>query len=83
MRATDLPVAVGCGVRPPEQAAAIARVADGVVVGSALVELVGEHGEAAPEYLRRLTSELAQAVHSQSSSRRGAERDAAIQGVAR
>ena len=38
--ATDLPVAVGFGVRTPEQAAAIARVADGVVVGSAIVELV-------------------------------------------
>src|SRR3546814_9153575 len=31
--ATDLPVAVGFGVRTPEQAAAIAKVADGVVVG--------------------------------------------------
>lgn len=39
--ATDLPVAVGFGVRTPEQAAAIARVADAVVVGSAIVELVG------------------------------------------
>ena len=42
--ATDLPVAVGFGVRTPEQAAAIARVADGVVVGSAIVELIGQHG---------------------------------------
>jgi len=63
-RSTDLPVAVGFGVRTPEQAAAIARVADGVVVGSALVELVGEHGEDAPEHLRLLTSTLAAAVHS-------------------
>ena len=63
-RSTDLPVAVGFGVRTPEQAAAIARVADGVVVGSALVELVGEHGEGAPEHLRRLTESLAAAVHS-------------------
>ena len=62
--ATDLPVAVGFGVRTPEQAAAIARVADGVVVGSALVELVGEHGDSAPEHLRALTAALAQAVHS-------------------
>jgi tryptophan synthase alpha chain len=63
-RSTDLPVAVGFGVRTPEQAAAIARVADGVVVGSALVELVAIHGDAAPEHLRQLTSELAAAVHS-------------------
>jgi tryptophan synthase alpha chain len=63
-QSTDLPVAVGFGVRTPEQAAAIARVADGVVVGSALVELVGEHGENAPEHLHALTSALAEAVHS-------------------
>lgn len=62
--ATDLPVAVGFGVRTPEQAAEIAKVADGVVVGSALVELVGEHGAKAPEKLRELTSALAKAVHS-------------------
>ncbi|MCL4766450.1 MAG: tryptophan synthase subunit alpha [Hyphomicrobiaceae bacterium] len=39
-RATTLPVAVGFGVRTPEQAEAIARGADGVVVGSALVEAI-------------------------------------------
>ncbi|OZA81973.1 MAG: tryptophan synthase subunit alpha, partial [Azorhizobium sp. 39-67-5] len=37
---TDLPVAVGFGVRTPEQARAIAAGADAVVVGSALVEAV-------------------------------------------
>ncbi len=61
--ATDLPVAVGFGVRTPEQAAAIAAHADGVVVGSALVELVGKHGSHAPAHLRELTAALAQAVH--------------------
>jgi len=39
-RHTDLPVAVGFGVKAPEHAAAIAKGADGVVVGSALVEAV-------------------------------------------
>ena len=62
-QSTDLPVAVGFGVRTPEQAEAIARVADGVVVGSALVELVAKHGTQAPEKLRELTSDLAEAVH--------------------
>ena len=46
--ATTLPVAVGFGVRTPEQAGAIARVADGVVVGSAIVDLVGQYGADAP-----------------------------------
>jgi tryptophan synthase alpha chain len=39
-RHTELPVCVGFGVRSPEQARAIAQAADGVVVGSALVEAV-------------------------------------------
>ncbi len=63
-QATDIPVAVGFGVRTPEQAAEIARVADGVVVGSALVDLVAEHGTDAPERLLALTASLAEAVHS-------------------
>jgi tryptophan synthase alpha chain len=41
---TDVPVAVGFGISTPDQAAAVARVADGVVVGSALVELLGREG---------------------------------------
>jgi tryptophan synthase alpha chain len=63
-RSTALPVAVGFGVRTPEQAEAIARVADGVVVGSALVELVGQHGADAASHLQALTRSLADAVHS-------------------
>lgn len=62
--ATDIPVAVGFGVRTPEQAGEIARVADGVVVGSALVDLVAEHGADAPGKLRELTASLAKAIHS-------------------
>ncbi len=41
-RSTELPVAVGFGVRTPEQARQIATGADGVVVGSALVNAVGD-----------------------------------------
>jgi tryptophan synthase alpha chain len=62
--ASKIPVAVGFGVRTPEQAHAIARVADGVVVGSALVALVKEHGNAAAEPIRAFTASLAEAVHS-------------------
>jgi tryptophan synthase alpha chain len=62
-RSTALPIAVGFGVRTPEQARAIGRVADGVVVGSALVEIIGQHGNAAPEHVREYTAALARAVH--------------------
>lgn len=61
---TDLPVAVGFGVRTPEQAAAIGKVADGVVVGSAIVDIVGQHGRdaAAPvkDYVATLRAALIQ-----------------------
>ena len=40
--ATSLPVAVGFGVRTPEQAAAIGRVADGVVVGSRAIQVAAD-----------------------------------------
>jgi len=61
--ASDIPVAVGFGVRTPEQARQIARVADGVVVGSALVDLVKEHGGDAAGPIRQFTASLADAVH--------------------
>jgi tryptophan synthase alpha chain len=60
--ATDLPIAVGFGVRTPEQAAAIAKVADGVVVGSALVELVAQHGKDAAGTLRVYVASLKAAI---------------------
>ncbi|RZM09689.1 MAG: tryptophan synthase subunit alpha, partial [Sphingomonas sp.] len=62
--ATDLPVAVGFGVRTPDQAAAIARVADGVVVGSAIVEIVAAHGTDAPAPVAAYIRTLADAVAS-------------------
>jgi len=44
--ATPLPIAVGFGVRTPDQAAAIAAHADAVVVGSAIVDAIGDAAEA-------------------------------------
>lgn len=60
--ATDLPVAVGFGVRTPEQAGAIGRVADGVVVGSAIVELVEAHGLDAAGPVKHYVASLADAL---------------------
>ena len=62
---TDLPIAVGFGVRTPAQAAAIARVADGVVVGSAIVELVARgaaEGQDPAPAIQSFVSELSAAV---------------------
>ena len=40
---TELPIAVGFGIKTPEQAAEVAKVADAVVVGSAIVQLISEN----------------------------------------
>ena len=48
--ATDLPITVGFGVRTPENAAAIAAIADGVVVGTAIVDRIAK-GDSAAEVL--------------------------------
>ncbi|NDR59328.1 tryptophan synthase subunit alpha [Aliiruegeria sabulilitoris] len=58
---TDLPVIVGFGVNSPEKAEAIAGVADGTVVGSAIVKLIGE-GRPVPEILEYVKS-LADGAH--------------------
>ncbi|HWF16827.1 MAG TPA: tryptophan synthase subunit alpha [Acidimicrobiales bacterium] len=59
-RHTDLPVCVGVGVSTPEQAAAVCEVADGVVVGSALVRRLIE-GEG-PEGAATFVGSLRQAI---------------------
>jgi tryptophan synthase alpha chain len=56
--ASSLPVAVGFGVSSPDQAATIARIADGVVVGSAIVKAAGESVEA----VAKLTASLRAAI---------------------
>jgi tryptophan synthase alpha subunit len=56
--ATDLPLAVGFGISTPEQAAHVAEIADGVVVGSALVKL--GLSEEPVARIRELAASLAQ-----------------------
>lgn len=49
-QASPVPCAIGFGVSSPQQAAQLAGLADGVIVGSALVELIGQYGrQAAPQ----------------------------------
>lgn len=73
-RHTELPVAVGFGIRTPEQAGAIATVADGAVVGSALVDVISEtvKNPDTPDTdcvarVLTLASDLADGVHRKSS----------------
>ena len=55
---TDTPVCVGFGITTPEQAAAVAAVADGVIVGSAIVKQVELHPQNAANAVRDFTAPL-------------------------
>lgn len=58
----DTPAAVGFGIGTPEQAAAYKGVADGVIVGSAIVKIIAEHGENAAPYLAEYVKKMKDAV---------------------
>ena len=59
---TDIPTAIGFGVHTPDQAAALGQVADGVIVGSAIVKLIAEHGDQAAPYLKQYAHEMKAAL---------------------
>jgi tryptophan synthase alpha chain len=73
-RHTGLPVAVGFGVRTGEQARAIAEGADGVVVGSALVDLVRQSLDANGKATPRTVTMVADLVAQLSAGVRGAKK---------
>jgi tryptophan synthase alpha chain len=62
---SDLPVAVGFGISNAKQAHEVAKCADAVVVGSAIVDLIAKNGDK-PEMIEKVgtfTKDLADAVH--------------------
>jgi tryptophan synthase alpha chain len=61
-RFTDTPVAVGFGISRPEQAREIAETADGVIIGSAIVEIIEKHGESAGSHLREYARSIKSAI---------------------
>lgn len=57
-----VPCAVGFGISTPEQAAAMARHADGVIVGSAIVRLVAQYGKEAAPHVAEYVKTMKQAI---------------------
>ena len=49
--ATSTPTAIGFGISTPEQAKEMAKIADGVIVGSAIVKIIEKYGDEAGTYL--------------------------------
>jgi len=55
---TKVPVAIGFGIHTTDQAAKMARVADGVIVGSAIVKIIAQHGDTAGPHVYRYVKEM-------------------------
>ena len=60
---SGLPIAIGFGISNADQAREVARHADAVVVGSAIVDLIGKHGIGSVEKVSAFARELADAIH--------------------
>jgi tryptophan synthase alpha chain len=59
---SDIPAAVGFGVSTPQQAGEIAKYADGVIVGSAIVRIIEQYGKDAASHLREYVREMKAAL---------------------
>ena len=60
---TDVPAAIGFGISTPEQAAKMSQIADGIIIGSAMVKIVAAEGQNAPEKLAEYTKEIVAAIN--------------------
>ena len=61
---TNVPCAIGFGISTPEQAKQMAGLADGAIVGSALVRLLEQYGKDAPEHIGEYVRKMKEAVRS-------------------
>lgn len=59
---TDIPCAIGFGISTPEQAKRMADVADGAIVGSAIVKLLEKYGKDAPKYIGEYVKSMKDAL---------------------
>ena len=59
---TKLPCAIGFGISTPEQATAMGKLAEGAIVGSAIVKLIAAHKQAAPEVVGPYVKSMVEAL---------------------
>lgn len=59
---TSIPCAIGFGISTPEQARRMADIADGAIVGSAIVKLLEKYGKDAPEHIREYVKSMKDAL---------------------
>jgi len=58
----DIPCAIGFGISTPEQAKRMAAISDGVIVGSAIVRIVGQYGEGCVPYVEEYVKSMKGAI---------------------
>ena len=61
-KVSSVPCAIGFGISNAEQAAEMARYADGVIIGSAIVSLCEKYGEDAPKYIEKFVRSVKTAI---------------------
>lgn len=59
---TDVPCAIGFGISTPEQAAKMAAVSDGAIVGSAIIKILEKYGKEAPKYVGEYVKSMKDAM---------------------
>ncbi|SFU91789.1 tryptophan synthase subunit alpha [Butyrivibrio sp. M55] len=59
---TDVPCAIGFGISTPEQAAKMAAVSDGAIVGSAIIKILEKYGKEAPKYVGEYVKSMKEAL---------------------
>lgn len=60
---SEVPCAVGFGISTPEQAAGMAELSDGAIVGSAIIKIIAKYGKEAAGPVGEYVKEMADAVH--------------------
>ena len=60
---TSVPCAIGFGISTPQQAKKMSAIADGAIVGSAIVKLLEKHGKDAPSYIGEYVRAMKEAVY--------------------
>ena len=61
-QATDIPAGIGFGINTPEQAAEMAGLADAVIVGSAIVRIIAQHGKEAAPFISEYVGKMKAAI---------------------
>ncbi|MBQ7544305.1 MAG: tryptophan synthase subunit alpha [Synergistaceae bacterium] len=61
-RNSDVPCAIGFGISTPEQARRMSEIADGVIVGSAIIKLLAKYGKDAPSFVGEYVHSMKEAI---------------------